>query len=1541
MPQHKVRRNGLTRPSVALMASGVSLAILAQLLAPAPTASGAQRSAALGALVEVGALARPPAGARPTGALRAGARVSLGVALNARNTAGLANYAAAVSTPSSPDYHHFLSPAQFATRYGPSSGALSALRLDLRTAGLSVSAPSANGLLVNVHGTAGQVDRAFHTALEGYRLPGGSFGWSPSAPTKLPAVIARGVAAIVGLDNTATPRSMLERAPVSRKLHVSAAAFRAARRAAARAPLGSPRACVAATDAALQSGGWTDQQLASAYGLKGLYRAGDLAQGQSIGVFELEPFSNADLATFDRCYFGASHVSQIRRVNVDGFNLTGTGSGEALLDLEDLQALAPDAKIVVYQAPNTTFGAIDAYNAIVSQDRVNIVSTSWGECEQAVQTAAPQTLQLENILFEEAAAQGQTVFAAAGDTGSDDCASTPFGSSTPAAPYLSVDDPASQPYVVGVGGTSMINDANPPRQTVWNDGAKWGGGGGGLSTTWSSPAWQQGSGVPGTAVSTRREVPDVSAAADEWRGITVFSALFGSGGSIRAPAAGRATAPWPTPPAGWATLGGTSSAAPIWAAVDAEITASRLCAAAPVNAAGRDLGFLAPLLYEVAGSPTAYAHAFDNVRVGNNDVFGLGLGYSAHAGFNLASGLGSPIVTNAAGRSGLDAALCALATGSAPAPVLTSVSPSVGPTSGGTAVTISGTGFPAGDPAAVSVHFGSVPATVTAVPSSTTIDVTAPAALLAPKVASDGGSGSAGPVNVSVTVTSATARQTARVGLGARFDYVVQASNGSVIPTVAAINPSGGNLLGGNRVLIYGTGFTASSTPSVTFGGVSSPSVSVLSTTELSVVVPPERSSTACATGPGYTPSVACQVQVVVSDANGSSPTATILPPISGPIVFQADGVVAPTPETEVGPAASEYDYAPKPVITSVAPDPGDASGQTPVEINGRGFSFNTLEWVNFGPPGQVASEQTQILAITPTRIIITPPSGSASGSTASRLPGGVSVQTVAGRSAQVPYSFAGVPEISAMSTLGGPATGGSRIVIRGHGMGLVDYVEFASQVSPTAFGASVSVRISSRTARAVTVRTPADLPGPVDVLVCSATGCSGRNPSVDTFVYYSVGRPSLATMSRASGPAQGGTAVDLFGNGLNGTTAVRFGRSVTTRIEPVAGYPDGDPYVVRVLTPPGPASASVPVLAVTRAGTSVGGARLRFHYLPSAPSAPASLHVTLSASSASLRWGAPASDGGSPVTGYFILASGAGMAPLGAHLAASARSYDFSSLPSGRALTFRVAAENAAHGRGPWAANGPLLSTYGAAGYRLVSSSGLVEGLGSLPSLGGIGGGRATSPVVSMVGTSTGEGYWLVQRDGTVSTFGDAPAFAFAHPAQATVGLAPIPGDLGYWVATANGKVFAYGNARQLASLSPIRLRRGESVVAIVASPSGQGYWLVTSLGRIFAFGDATHWPAANTHGARVVAAQGSGSVNGLWLLTSTGSVIARGKLAAYGGIPPASLGHSLPVGLAPTADGKGYWIATAAGRVFSFGNARYEGGVQMSGGVAGIATV
>ena len=202
-----------------------------------------------------------------------------------------------------------------------------------------------------------------------------------------------------------------------------------------------------------------------------------------------------------------------------------------------------------------------------------MISSSWGECETAIQLAAPGTQQVENYLFEEAAAQGQTVFAASGDTGSDDCAGTQFHSNKAEPPYLSVDDPASQPDVVGVGGTSLLSDVQPlanEAEHAWNDGANGGGGGGGISESWASPSWQADSGVPGIANPTGRLVPDVSADADEDHGITIYQAnpQSGSGGQ--------------SADEDWLTIGGTSGAAPMWAAIVADIASSRtMCPGLP------------------------------------------------------------------------------------------------------------------------------------------------------------------------------------------------------------------------------------------------------------------------------------------------------------------------------------------------------------------------------------------------------------------------------------------------------------------------------------------------------------------------------------------------------------------------------------------------------------------------------------------------------------------------------------------------------------------------------------------------------------------------------------------------------------------------------------------------------------------------------------------------------------------------------------------------------------------------------------------------
>ena len=151
-------------------------------------------------------------------------------------------------------------------------------------------------------------------------------------------------------------------------------------------------------------------------------------------------------------------LSRLHAIKVDGGQPAGPGSGEAILDVEDVSAIAPDATIDVYegQSPGTNgsdYDTIDAYVAMIDADADQVISTSWGLCEQAIQYGQPGLQQAENLLFEQAAAQGQSVFAAAGDNGSDDCnpdeTSSPISGQNP----VSVDDPGSQPEVTSVGAT--------------------------------------------------------------------------------------------------------------------------------------------------------------------------------------------------------------------------------------------------------------------------------------------------------------------------------------------------------------------------------------------------------------------------------------------------------------------------------------------------------------------------------------------------------------------------------------------------------------------------------------------------------------------------------------------------------------------------------------------------------------------------------------------------------------------------------------------------------------------------------------------------------------------------------------------------------------------------------------------------------------------------------------------------------------------------------------------------------------------------------
>ena len=550
--------------------------------------------------------------------------IALDVALRPRDPASLARFATAVSTPGSSDFRRYLSPGEFGATFGATAATVSATATALRKLGLHVDSVSRNRLLIKVSSTVATAERAFGTTLRRYRLGSGSVVFANSSAPRLPEAVARGIQTVVGLSDL----------PVSYREDLARPGRRARPlvpdvRSVGATETGGPQPCPAATAAAGMLGAYTADELASAYRFSGLYQTKDLGEGETVAIFELEPNARRDIAAYQRCYQTMATVSYIK---VDSGSGTGPGEGEAALDIENVIGLAPRASIDVYQGPNTNVGPLDVYNSIINQDRAKIISTSWGICE--AQLGGRAVASVEANMFEQAAAQGQTVVAAAGDDGSTDCTNRggePLGT-------LAVDDPGSQPYVTSVGGTSLSPLGPPPSETVWNGGAG-GAGGGGISSMWAMPAYQAdaaprlrivksySSPKPcGAPAGYCREVPDVSADADPQTGYLVY--WNGS----------------------WTVLGGTSGSAPLWAALVALTDAWPGCTAHPV-------GFLNPSLYLIAGAG-ASASALNDVTRGDNNVFGPGL-YPASVGYDLATGLGTPDAANPLGR-GLVSQLCAL-----------------------------------------------------------------------------------------------------------------------------------------------------------------------------------------------------------------------------------------------------------------------------------------------------------------------------------------------------------------------------------------------------------------------------------------------------------------------------------------------------------------------------------------------------------------------------------------------------------------------------------------------------------------------------------------------------------------------------------------------------------------------------------------------------------------------------------------------------------------------------------------------------------------
>ncbi|WP_250501199.1 S53 family peptidase [Caballeronia sp. GAWG1-5s-s] len=502
----------------------------------------------------------PLQGAKPVGKADPDERLEVTLLVRRRSSDAFAKHMAELAAQGTSARH--IGHDDFTRDFGADDADLSAVRSFAQRHGLAVVECHAARRAVVLSGTVSQFEAAFNVSLEQYEHAGGTYRGRVGA-VHLPDELNGVVGAVMGLDNRPQARPN----------------FRA------RAPHGNVRWAAAAAGPSA----FTPVQIASLYD----FPAGD-GKGQCIALIELGGgFRPADLKT----YFASLRVAapSVTAVSVDHARNHPTGDpngpdGEVMLDIEVAGAVAPGAKIVVYFAPNTDAGFLDAISTAIhdTKNRPSVISISWGGPESEW---TPQALSAFDQAFQSAAALGITVCVASGDNGSGDGVND-------GADH--VDFPASSTYALGCGGTSLRANGNQSSsETVWNNGAGGGASGGGVSATFALPAWQEGLHVTRAGGQhsplTKRGVPDVAGDADPETGYEVRV----DGHNM--------------------VIGGTSAVAPLWAGLIARINAIK----------GAPVGYINPQLYK---NPSLLV----DITQGNNGDF------AASAGWDACTGLGRP-----------------------------------------------------------------------------------------------------------------------------------------------------------------------------------------------------------------------------------------------------------------------------------------------------------------------------------------------------------------------------------------------------------------------------------------------------------------------------------------------------------------------------------------------------------------------------------------------------------------------------------------------------------------------------------------------------------------------------------------------------------------------------------------------------------------------------------------------------------------------------------------------------------------------------------
>ncbi len=556
-----------TNPPVCPVALIRSLVISLSLAIVTVTAAGAQLKFLPGH-VPVG-ISR----LQTSGTLDPSQRLNLAIGLPLRNQTQLTNLLDQLYNPASPNWHHFLTVKQFTEQFGPATNNYEAVIAFAQKNGLKITGMSSNRMLLKVNATVGQIENAFHIHLRQYQHPTENrLFYAPDVEPSVDASLP-----ILHVSGLSTYRLPHPGGHVSPDID----------------PKTMPEGLGGAGGGSGPSGSWRGQDFRKAYA-PGVTLTG---AGQTVGLLEFDGYYGADITN----YAVQSNLPTVPLTNVlvDGFSgVPGSGVNnvfEVSLDIEMAASMAPGlAQIIVYETGAYGLGD-DALNQMAVDNTAQQLSSSWWFSYN------PTTAQI----FQEFATQGQSFFICSFDNDA-------FNASAGQGIYPPVD----YPYAIVVGGTTLTTTAGG----VWSSERVWNfnngtGSGGGISSTYSIPPWQQSVDMSANGGSANwRNIPDVACVASG------FYVIYNNGA---------------TTTGGW----GTSFSAPLWAGFTA--LANQQAAA---NGLPR-LGFLNPLIYQI-GQSSFYSAAFHDITTGNNTNSYSPTNYFATTGYDLCTGWGTPNGTN-------------------------------------------------------------------------------------------------------------------------------------------------------------------------------------------------------------------------------------------------------------------------------------------------------------------------------------------------------------------------------------------------------------------------------------------------------------------------------------------------------------------------------------------------------------------------------------------------------------------------------------------------------------------------------------------------------------------------------------------------------------------------------------------------------------------------------------------------------------------------------------------------------------------------------